>query len=117
MSAGKSEDSAIWREPADIASRNLLYGAGGEQHQPHGAMTFVEEDHAGTNPKFYVRDQEGTKWTAKLGVEARPETAAAHLLWAVGYYTDEDYFVPRLTVEGIPAHLQTWSESGGNRTE
>ena len=57
-------------------------------------MDFVEEDHAGTNPKFYVRDQDGTKWTAKMGVEAKPETAAAHLLWAAGYYADEDYFVP-----------------------
>ena len=73
---------------------------------PAGTMVFVDEDHAGTNPKFYVRDQEGTKWTAKMGVEARPETAAAHLLWAVGYYTDEDYFVPRLIVEGLPSHLQ-----------
>jgi hypothetical protein len=41
-----------------------------------------------------------------MGVEAKPETAASHLLWAVGYYTDEDYFVPRLSVEGIPSHLQ-----------
>jgi hypothetical protein len=28
------------------------------------------------------------------------------LLWAVGYYTDEDYFVSRLAVEGLPAPLQ-----------
>ena len=69
-------------------------------------MAFIDEDHAGTNPKFYVRDQDGTKWTAKMGVEAKPETAAAHLLWAVGYFTDEDYFVSRLGVEGLPAQLQ-----------
>ena len=102
---GKQE-AILWREPGDIATRNLLYGSGGAEHQPRGKMVFVDEDHAGTNPKFHVRDSEGTKWTVKMGVEARPETAAAHLLWAVGYYTDEDYFVPSLIVEGLPAHLQ-----------
>jgi len=104
--AAANPDSLLWREPGDITARNLLYGAGGAQDQPHGTMMFIDEDHAGTNPKFYVRDKDGTKWTAKMGVEARPETAAAHLLWAAGYYTDEDYFVPRLTVEGLPSHLQ-----------
>ncbi len=69
-------------------------------------MIYVDEDHAGSNPKFHVQDQEGTKWTAKMGVEARPETAAAHLLWAAGYYSDEDYFVPRLIVENLPSHLE-----------
>lgn len=101
-----NEDTILWREPRDIASRNLLYGSGGEQHQPRGTMTFTDEDHAGSNPKFYVRDQEGTKWTVKMGVEAKPETAATHLLWAVGYFTDEDYFVREMKVEGLPAHLQ-----------
>ncbi|MGH9503339.1 MAG: hypothetical protein ACRD20_10870 [Terriglobales bacterium] len=102
----KNQDAAtLWSEPDDIASRNLLYGAGGVAHQPHGTMVFVEEKLSGSNPKFYVRDPEGTKWVAKMGVEAKPETAATHLLWAVGYDTDEDYFVPRLTVEGLPSHL------------
>lgn len=99
-------DVVLWDEPSNLESRNLLYGPGGEQNKPHGTMVFIEEDREGTNPKFYVRDQEGTKWTAKMGVEAQPETAAAHLLWAVGFYTDEDYFVPKLAVEGLPAHLQ-----------
>src|SRR6267143_3899271 len=34
----------LWREPADIASRNLFYGLGGEAHQPHGPFTFVKEE-------------------------------------------------------------------------
>lgn len=104
--AGAHEDAVLWREPVDIASRHVLYGSGGERHQPHGVMDFVDDDHAGTNPKFHVRDHEGTKWTAKVGVEARPETAAAHLLWAAGFYTDEDYFVSKLTVENVPYHTQ-----------
>lgn len=104
--AEKPESAAIWSEPGDLALRNLFYGSGGEQHQPHGMLWFVEEDHAGSNPKIYVRDHDGTKWTVKMGVEAKPETAATHLLWAVGYYTDDDYFVPQISVEGIPPYLQ-----------
>src|SRR5438045_6594189 len=96
----------LWSDPVDIASRNLFYGEGGERDQPHGIMTFLKEDKGGTNPKFDVRDEDGTKWRAKLGVEARPETAAAHLLWAVGYCRDEDYFVFSLTVENMPSHLK-----------
>jgi hypothetical protein len=98
--------ATVWSEPSDIASRDLLYGAGGAAHQPQGTMVFVEESRSGSNPKFDVRDPEGTKWVAKMGVEAKPETAATHLLWAAGYYTDEDYFVARLTVEGLPSHLR-----------
>src|ERR1700682_1499717 len=49
----------LWREPADIASRNLLYGPGGLEHQPPGTLTFVEEDMEGTNPKFVARSEDG----------------------------------------------------------
>ena len=54
-------------------------------------MTFVDEDLKGSNPKFVVRDAAGVKWKIKLGTEARPETAATRLVWAVGYSADEDY--------------------------
>ena len=60
---------------------------------------------SGTNPKFEVCDENGTKWKVKLGVEARPETVASRLVWAVGYYANEDYFLPDLRVENMP-HLR-----------
>ena len=95
----------LWRSPDDIASRNLLYGPGGKSHEPQGAFVFVKEDLDGTNPKFVVRDKDGVKWKVKMGNEARPETVASRVAWAVGYYTDEDYFVPSLHVQSMPAHL------------
>jgi hypothetical protein len=99
---------SIWREPADISSRSLIYGSGGKEHAPgpNARFTFVKEDLDGTNPKFVVRDGDGVKWKVKLGVEAKPETAASRLVWAVGYYTNEDYFLPRLTVDGLPDQLK-----------
>jgi hypothetical protein len=38
----------------------------------------------------------------KLGDEAKAETAATRLLWAVGYFTDVNYYLPRLKVAGLP---------------
>lgn len=95
----------LWRQPADIASRNLFYGPGGEKDAPHSVFTFVKEDLNGTNPKFVVRDENGVEWKVKLGVEARPETVATRLVWAVGYSANEDYFLPELRVQGLPARL------------
>jgi len=97
--------AVLWREPTDIASRNLLLGPGGEQHQPRGTFTFVEEDLEGTNPKFVVQDHDGVKWKVKLGSEARPETVASRLVWAVGYFANEDFFVPDLQVANMQ-HLK-----------
>ena len=98
---GTSKNSAtvLWREPQDIASRDLFFGPGGKAHVPQGTFTFKEEDMAGYNPKFDVVDQDGVRWRVKLGPEARPETAASRLMWAVGYFANEDYFMPMLHVE------------------
>jgi hypothetical protein len=97
--------SELWREPKDIAAENLLYGTGGKEHEPKGPFTFLKEDLEGSNPKFDIRDENGVKWKLKLGAEARPETVASRFVWAMGYHTDEDYFVPELTVGGLPAHV------------
>ena len=101
-----SGPAVLWRSPEDIVSRNLLYGSGGEQDQPHPPFTFLNEDLDGTNPKFNVRDQNEVKWKVKLGAEARSETAASRFLWAVGYFTDEDYFISNTRVEEMPRHLK-----------
>ena len=96
----------FWRDPIDIAWRNLYYGLGGEEDAPKSAVfTFEKEDLKGSNPKFDVRDENGVKWKVKLGEEARPETVASRLVWSVGYFTNEDYFLPSLKVEGLPLHL------------
>ena len=38
-------------------------------------------------------------------MEARPETVASRLVWAAGYFANEDYFLEDLRVDGMPAHL------------
>jgi hypothetical protein len=102
---GFTGPAVLWRQPTDINSRNLYYGPGGKADQPDTVFTFEKEDSKGSNPKFDVRDENGVKWKVKLGEEARPETVASRLVWAAGYFTNEDYFLPSLKVEGLPNRL------------
>jgi len=95
----------LWRDATDIKSRDLFYGPGGKEHQPPRSFTFIKEDLDGTSAKIIVRDQDGVKWKVKVGAEARPETAASRLVWAVGYFANEDYFLPDVRVSDMPVHL------------
>ena len=90
--------AVIWREPTDIASRDLFYGSGSKDRLPRGKLKFIKEDTNGVNPKFNVVDEAGVKWGVKFGDEAKPETAATRLVWAVGYFTNEDYYLADLDV-------------------
>lgn len=87
-----------------MAALNLTYGAGGaaDAPDPDGTFTFVKEDRDGTNPKFDVEDVAGMRWRVKLGPESRTETASTRLLWAAGYFVDEDYYLPDITITGLP---------------
>jgi len=98
---GRVPISALWRD-RNIASLNLLYGPGGKEHQPAGRFTFVKEDKQGTAPKFEVVDQRGVHWKVKLGEETKSETSASRLVWAAGYFTDEDYYLPQVRVNKMP---------------
>src|SRR5205807_1169699 len=103
--ASNQQRRAIWADPGDIKSKDLFNGPGGEKHRPQLPVKFLKEDKHGHNSKLDVEDSNGKKWKAKLGIEAQPETVATRLLWAVGYFTNEDYFIPDPKIEGLPAHL------------
>ncbi len=91
----------MWREPADISSRNLLLGAGGEEMKPDiSKITYIEDKTGGYSKKYRVRDAKGNEWIAKIGKEAQPDTAANRLLWALGYETEIAYLIPKLKIEG-----------------
>ncbi len=91
----------MWREPRDIASRDLILGPGGEQMKPDvSALSFIKEETGGYSKKYRVKDARGRVWVAKIGKEAQSETAAVRLVWAVGYTTEINYLVPRVTIPG-----------------
>jgi hypothetical protein len=98
----------LWRDPTNIGSRDLYFGPGGKRHQPVGPFYFEKEVTTGSQPKFDVIDAAGVRWNVKLGLEAQPETAASRLLWAAGYFSNEDYYLPTFEVRDLP-HLHRGS--------
>ena len=101
LPAAKVKQPVLWTEPKAIGSLDLYAGQGGEKHAPKPPFTFVQEDKNGTNPKFDVTDADRKKWRVKLGDESRPEVVASRLLWAMGYFANDDYVLPAATVAGL----------------
>ncbi len=104
VDAARLHNPVLWHDPGAISALNLYDGQGGKDGQPVAPFKFESEDMEGTNPKFDARDANGTKWRVKLGDEARPEVAASRLLWAVGYFVNDDYVITSARVEGL--HLE-----------
>jgi len=92
----------LWEDPSNITGRDLFYGIGGKENAPDlsAKFTFMGRDKSGTSEKIYVKDSTGKEWIVKFGPEAKPETSATRIVWAVGYHTDRDYFVRSVHIEG-----------------
>lgn len=97
----------LWRPPSDIQKRDLYWGEGGKALQPDlRRVTLIKKEKGGYSTKYRVRDASGREWVAKVGKEAKGETAASRLMWAVGYLPDVNYLVPRVHVEGLDKDLE-----------
>jgi len=91
----------LWREPTDIASRDLFLGPGGEAMKPDlSKVTFIADETRSYSKKYRVRDGAGNEWVVKVGPEAQSETAATRLIWAAGYFADTTYLLPHVDIEG-----------------
>ena len=106
----------LWTDPGPIAARDLTWGNGSAERAPKPPFAFVEEDTDGTQPKVIVRDAAGREWTAKFGEEVHSGIAANRLVWALGYVTDEMYFVERGTISGVTALKQAAGALGPDGT-
>lgn len=97
-SAAKAQTAVMW-EPVNVKQRDLYNGPGGTAMRPNTRkITFIEKETSGNNLKYRIKDASGRVWVAKIADESRPETAAVRLLWAIGYKTEINYLVPRLTI-------------------
>jgi len=95
-----TQNAKLW-EQVNIPERDLFNGPGGTEMQPDlSSVTFVSVDTNGHNKKYRIKDAAGRVWVAKLGREARPETAAVRILWAIGYKTEINYLAPTITIPG-----------------
>ena len=117
IKSSQIHNPVLWHDPGQISSLDLFYGQGGKDHQPEPPFTFESEDHNGTNPKFDVHDAKDKKWRVKLGEEARPEVVASRLMWAMGYYVNDDYVLASADINDL--HIQRGADraKGGHITE
>lgn len=90
---------AVMWEPVKVSQRNLILGRGGAAMRPNTRrITFFEREKGGNNLKYRIKDGSGRTWVAKIADESQAEVAANRLLWAIGYRTEVDYLIPRLTI-------------------
>jgi hypothetical protein len=103
----ETDVARLWREPVDLAERNLFYGPGGEalMPDPMTPVTFIAADSTGYSGGYDVRGPDGMEWRVKLGPEAQPEVVVSRLLWALGYHQPPTY------------HLANWTLAYGVRDE
>jgi hypothetical protein len=101
--ADQGKKAILWKDPGNIGALDLFWGSGAAARAPQGPFTFVKEDTGGVQPKIDVRDSAGREWDVKFGEEVHAEIAANRLVWALGFVAEESYFVPKGTVNGVPA--------------
>lgn len=100
VSATYAQKNVMW-EPVNISDMDLFGGPGGDAMRPDlSKIEFIKEEKGGHNKKFRIKDGSGKTWVAKLGREAKPETAAVRLLHGIGYKTEINYLVPSITIPG-----------------
>lgn len=100
----------LFRETGDISKLDLRRGPGSPELAPAPPFTFVAEDPVGASPKITVRDSRGVVWSVKAGIEAQAETVATRLLWAMGYFAEEVYYLERAVVRNLPERLTRGQE-------
>src|SRR6185503_13544709 len=106
-SSNNNADKVLWRDSGPVAKKDLYWGRGSADRVPKPPFTFVQENLSGSKPKLDVTDAAGVAWSVKLSLpkpgvnEVHAEIAATRLVWAFGYFVDENYFVPSGRIEGV----------------
>ena len=91
----------LW-ERTNIRQQDLYFGPGGKQMLPDlSSIKLIRKEKGGASLKYRIEDGSGDVWVAKIGREAQSETAAVRLLSAIGFKTEVNYLVPRLTIPGV----------------
>jgi len=108
----------LWSNPTDLTQRNLTWGPGRQASAPSPKATYtvLKKDDTGYSPGYDVVGPDGRKWSVKIGKEVQPEIVVSRILWALGYYQPETYYVTgwQLTgdwkYEGEPARFRLQSD-------
>jgi hypothetical protein len=113
----------LWKNPTDLAQRDLRWGPGRPANAPSATAeyTVIKRDDTGYSRGYDVVGPDKRKWSIKVGKEAQPEIVLSRIIWALGYYQPETYYVTGWRLlgdfefEGQPARfrLQSDHESAG----
>src|SRR5437870_12669978 len=82
--------AVLWREPTDIATRDLFLGPGGEARPDLSHLAFLRVDVGGHTKKWRGRDAAGNEWGVKFGNEEQAENAGTRFVLGAGYFNDID---------------------------
>jgi hypothetical protein len=91
--ASSVESNRLWRDPGPIESLDLAAG-------PGGSFQFIDEEAQGRWPKVVILDGRRNKWMVKFGEEAKAETFASRISWALGYPVRASYYISAGRIEG-----------------
>lgn len=91
----------IWREPTAADLSDLRFGPGGAEGAPIPPFAFVEEHLTGSQPCVAVRDAAGRLWRVKWGYEAKPESFAVRVAYALGYFAEVTHYVPTGCIDSV----------------
>jgi hypothetical protein len=104
-------NNVLW-EQIDISSRDLYAGPGGAGMQPDFSKAkFLGRQSGGNNLKYRVLDTTGHQWVVKIADESQPEVAAVRLLWGIGYPTEINYLVPKMTIASMGSYKNVRAEA------
>ena len=99
--ANSAESTRFWRDPGPVEALDLAAGPGGRNHAPLPPFEFVEEETRGRWPKVVVLDASRRKWVVKFGEEAKAETFASRISWALGYPVRASYYVSNGRIQRV----------------
>jgi hypothetical protein len=101
---GPAEIGELWRDPGDVAARDLRWGRGGQGLLPRPDVDYQFEsiDAVGYSAGYDVIDPQGRRWDVKTGDEAQTELIASRVLWAIGFHQPIVYFVPEWRLANGP---------------
>ena len=108
----------LWKNPTDLEQRNLQWGPGRPANAPptNVEYTVLKRDDTGYSRGYDVAGPDGRKWSIKVGKEAQTEVVLSHILWALGYYQPETYYIKGWKLagdwkfEGEPARFRLQSD-------
>ena len=98
----------LWSEPTDIAERDLFWGGSRRADAPSADDVYTVRglDTTGYSHGYDVEGPDGRKWDIKLGDEVQPEIVLSRILWALGYYQPQTFYVTGWQLAG------TWDGEG-----